>query len=726
MNKDIYPKSNLAVNQSEIITAIKTNTVAVLSNSVNELFSRCDDLFFDLSSRATSNTEQNLYFESMRELRIKKAGALNNLSRSIEKNFHNLTTNQTSDKSEKVTGTDSLSLVQEDAIERDVAINSMVSKARSNHQEAIYHISTRLKYLLDNPEINQKNNPLDPELICNDFADACEIFDIHIKARIIIYKQFERLVISQIGRIYATTNDLFINAGILPTISYKHQNKTNNSSGAETSPADGKEQRSVENTDQQFLELNQLLTNIRQLNNGHIPSFTQYSSNPGPAMSNNELLIALTGLQNENHHNNETTANSLHALVDFILSKANPSKPQSVQESDEEIINLVAMFFDFILDDQNLPAHFQALISRLQIPVLKIALKDNNFFKNSAHPVRQLINTIASTAIGWESDDPENDKLYQLITEHVQYITENYHENDSIFATKLAELKKAIDKNDHRRSLIESRTKQAAEGQAITSTAKNIVQKTLLDLLKKTSLPTEISDFLIHHWQPFMILTFIKMGKDSPEWLDATQVIHDLIWSCQIQEDAKSVARLEKIKSSLIQRIQAGLEHQNSNKDDLLETCQNVLKIIEKVQNNNSELSINPISPSQAKELGHTPGGGSKNWQEMTAIERQRVQHETISFECIKAVDELPINSWINYILIDENRTIRCKLASKIETNDSYIFVNRFGFKVLERKRRDFANDLQKKRVTILENTPLFDRAFENIGNNIKKIATPN
>lgn len=441
-------------------------------------------------------------------------------------------------------------------------------------------------------------------------------------------------------------------------------------------------------------------------------------------MNSNELLSALSGLQIEHSNNIETATNNLHALIDLILSKANPGKPQSVLQNDEEAINLVAMFFDFILDDTNMHERFQALISRLQIPVLKIALKDRSFFKNSAHPVRKFINTIASTAIGWESNDPENDKLYKLVTEHVHYIVENYQENDGIFASKLSELNLAIEKNEHRRSLIENRTKQAAKGQAITSTAKNIVQKTLLDLLKKTALPIEISDFLIDHWQPFMIFIFIKKGKDSPEWLDATQVVHDLIWACQTQEDAKSIVRLEKIKSSLLARIQVGLEHHNNDKENLLKICHNVLEIIQMAQNNKAELDIHPISPSQAQQLGHTPGGGSKNWKEMTAIERQQAQHESTDFEFIKKAEEMPLNTWMNYHLIDENRTIRCKLASRLEINDSYIFVNRFGFKALEKSRRDFAHDLQKQRISLLESTPLFDRAIENIGSNFKKLSS--
>ncbi len=65
------------------------------------------------------------------------------------------------------------------------------------------------------------------------------------------------------------------------------------------------------------------------------------------------------------------------------------------------------MFFDIILDDRNLPIEIQALVSRLQLPILKVALKDRSFFTDRKHPARQLINEIARTSIGWESSSKD-------------------------------------------------------------------------------------------------------------------------------------------------------------------------------------------------------------------------------------------------------------------------------------------------------------------------------
>lgn len=47
-----------------------------LDNAVqllDHMFSAADDLFYDLSKRASTNNEENLYFESMREIQIGRA-----------------------------------------------------------------------------------------------------------------------------------------------------------------------------------------------------------------------------------------------------------------------------------------------------------------------------------------------------------------------------------------------------------------------------------------------------------------------------------------------------------------------------------------------------------------------------------------------------------------------------------------------------------------------------
>ncbi len=713
-----------------LIQQIKDNSLSILMSNLDALFTSCDDLFFDLSSRAVNNNEQNLYFESMRELRIKKNGIITQFRHLLEQHFNNCLT--TEEKEEPLSSTatntnDTLSLVQDDEIEQSVAISSMASKARVNNQEALFQLCTRFSHLFAGKVITQNNNPLDPQQLCNSFAEACNLLDINIKAKIILFKQFDRLVINKVAKLYSNANDLLINAGVIPTIS----RTTVNPEHKRTKPL--AEDFSNIDTDDEFQsspvsldDLTQLLATVRSVGLHNLPNYQAYSHNPGTILNNEDLIAAISILQQELLNTGSLlTTNSIHELVENILTQDNPDEPHAVKQTDEDVINLVAMFFDFVLDDRNLPSAIQALIGRLQIPILKIALKDKTFFNNSNHPARKLVNKLSELCIGLEdSNDLKQDKTYILVANIVKSLTESPNDDLSIFTTKLSELEAFSKKNKHRSDLIEKRTNQAASGKAKTDEAKFKTQKLLLEKLKNVPLPEPVSQFLVGEWQQLLVITHLRHGEDSTDWMHATQLVEDLVWACQPQTDEKSKLRLARIKQQVIERIEHGLATISINSEQVKEIRSTISKTIENAQGNSSDSADNkPLSMEQAIALGHTPGVGSKSWKDMSAIERQEARYKKLTYESIKKAEELPINTWLSYEDYSEGRSIRCKLSAKIEESDSYIFVNRFGFKTLEKSRKDFAYDIQKNRVKILDAEPLFDRTLSKIFGNLKQSA---
>ena len=68
----------------------------------------------------------------------------------------------------------------------------------------------------------------------------------------------------------------------------------------------------------------------------------------------------------------------------------------------------------------------------------------------------------------------------------------------------------------------------------------------------------------------------------------------------------------------------------------------------------------------------------------MTALEKQKVQFQALTYEYIERAEAIQIGSWLEFKDKNSGTLIRCKLASKLEESDTYIFVNRLGFKVIE------------------------------------------
>ena len=73
-------------------------------------------------------------------------------------------------------------------------------------------------------------------------------------------------------------------------------------------------------------------------------------------------------------------------------------------------LDIVAMLFDFIFDDAHVPLAIKALLSRLQIPVLKVAMLNPGFFADRQHPTRRFLGGIAGVAIRWGDEVDEKDR----------------------------------------------------------------------------------------------------------------------------------------------------------------------------------------------------------------------------------------------------------------------------------------------------------------------------
>jgi hypothetical protein len=68
-------------------------------------------------------------------------------------------------------------------------------------------------------------------------------------------------------------------------------------------------------------------------------------------------------------------------------------------ELDRGTVDALAEVFDFVFADQAIPLQMKFVIGRLQIPVLKAAMIDRDFFLSTEHPARKLVDTLALASI---------------------------------------------------------------------------------------------------------------------------------------------------------------------------------------------------------------------------------------------------------------------------------------------------------------------------------------
>ena len=272
------------------------------------------------------------------------------------------------------------------------------------------------------------------------------------------------------------------------------------------------------------------------------------------------VMLSLTSLQ-QGHENAVSgidhtvvgtgMVNVLHEIKASAVSK-------ELNQVDNIMIDVVAMMFDFIFDDKNIPAGIKAQIGRLQIPVLKVAIIDKTFFSNRTHPVRKLLNTLGSAAAQSTRAKDRDDRLVKKIEKVVERILNEFNDDIEVFSEVVEELESAIaaDLND-RTARVNEQAKALQRAEQLRQAGAK-AEEEVNKRLEKSPLYPFMRDFLIKQWREFLTLIFMREGAAGDGWRAGLDTMDDLLWSVAPKPIAADRTRLSSLLPRLLERLKQG------------------------------------------------------------------------------------------------------------------------------------------------------------------------
>jgi hypothetical protein len=731
---------------------VRDNAAQRLKLALQALFDNADDTLFDMADRATSNAEQNAFFEAMRDLRLKRKNIEQGFLRNVLASFATLNQYEIGKaRPLDALSFDSLSLVQNDELEESVAIGVMVAKVMNRASMALGHLTTRLNAMVSK-KLDDKSNPLGPAVLCEQFLEACSSLGVEIRVKLIILKLFEKYVLADLDQLYAEANQALTAAGVLPELKSTPLPRNPGRAaaparvaGAESPQLDGGEHMN-EGVQEVFGALQGLLSQAR---GSLVPRRSAPSADARP-ISSGDLMRLLSHMQ-QRAPVQPSDEFDLREQLEQLLSRASAKsgKARVVGEVDEDVINLVSMLFEFILDDRSLPDSLKALIGRLQIPMLKVAVLDKTFFSRGSHPARRLLNEIASAALGWgEQDDTQRDSLYQKIDSVVQRLLNDFVDDPLIFSELLAEFL-AFSGDERRRSeLLEQRTRDAEEGSAKAELARRQVEQALNERLLGKKLPEVVVRLLQEGWSKVLMLSCLKHGAESAQWQAALATMDDLIWSVAPHDDPQARVRLLELVPGMLKALREGMAGAafdpfvSSTFFNQLEALH--MQAFQRFRRDLGDTEKPVASDTEAQPPTALAEAGIEvpllelpPAEEPEAPAMVEVVEEIILLapgesreaevcladddEALLRVDNLRVGSWVEF-QEDEEHKLRCKLAAVIKPTGKFIFVNRTGMKVLEKTRMGLAVEFRHNAIRLLDDALLFDRALESVIGNLRRL----
>ena len=727
------PGSSPVARLPVVLLQVRDKAAQQLKESLQTLFDNADDTLFEMADRAHNNAEQNVFFEAMRDLRLKRKSIERNF---LDKFFEAFLRLGHYELAEPIlpepVSFDKLALVHNDDLERTVAVDSMVTKVMNRDGVALGQLTARLNELIPQP-LTDETNPLGPTLLCDFFLLAGRNLGVEIKVKLIILKLFEKYALTNADQLYEEANLLLIAAGVLPELKVLPSRRSTDRSPTVAPSSDAQRAESAalvqaaEKLDKSVQEVFSAMQELLVFVRGNLTPRPENAAEARP-ISSQDLLRLLSHLQQYVPRAETADDFDLRAQLEQLISRvsARSGKFRTVGTMDEDVINLVSMLFEFILDDRNLPGSLRALIGRLQIPMLKVAVIDKSFFSRGSHPARRLLNEIASAALGWGGrDDSQRDSLYTRIDQIVQRLLHDFVDDPAIFTELLVDFL-AFTSDERRRSeLLEQRTRDAEEGRALAELARERVQQALNDRLRGKTLPEVVVRLLQEAWSKVLLLTCLKHGEQSSDWIAGLQAMDDLIWSVEPHDEPEARQRLLELVPGLLKSLRDGL---SSAAFDPFATSEffSQLEALH-VQAFNHV----PRAPDEGlPEVAPAPFGGPSMMAVVEEIVLVAPGEQAMSEPSLHLpeddagllqVEQLRLGSWVE-IQEDEDHKLRCKLAAIVEPSGRYVFVNRTGMKVLEKTRMGLAVEFRRGTIRVLDDSLLFDRALESVLGNLRKL----
>ena len=445
-----------------------------------------------------------------------------------------------------------LELVDDDDLARHIVIREFAAQLGESCAAELYPLNRRVAALLGQGEAVVDANPLAPPVVCRALSNACAALTADGQAQLLLLRRLERHLHLALPPIYQQLNAMLIERGILPDFKRSYQRST-------SSPPAGLPASAPTPVDDGILAALQRLAQARvglaSPGAKAMPAATGEST-LNSATDNELLLATLDQLQHAPAGvPGETIVNQVRQVRD------SPDAQQAGGLA-AVTIDIVAMLFDFIFDDAHIPVAIKALLSRLQIPVLKVAMQNPGFFADRQHPTRRFLGSISGISIRWGAAVDENDPFYRKLAELVERIQAEFQNDVEIFGSALAELEDFV-------------ARRLYEEEKTTLTAANIVnlreqqndrwaraQRALEAAREASTLPALIDDFLAEHW--LGVLQAAALADDERAWQAAVQTMNDLGWSVAPKTRPDDRLKLISLLPGLLARLNQGLASVNT------------------------------------------------------------------------------------------------------------------------------------------------------------------
>ena len=446
-----------------------------------------------------------------------------------------------------------LALLDRTEHELTTALDKLAARGEAHNGLVLSELGYRFAVLVAMPPLEGAALPPSPANLARALHAASEPMQLPIEHRLLLLQVFEQTVTSTLGKLYETLNAHLLGDGILPQLRTFSTARAGPAHGGgraipASEPAPARETPVVApapstpgaggNEPIAILEtLRDLLARGRTRGSGTV--------GPGRVATADELQVALGALQQHLVQVTDKASRELRSaqrLREELLLQLNADKPAGAEPTQlsaeqDDTVELVAMLFEQLGRQLHQGPHASALLGDLQLPMLRLAVADHDFFDQREHPGRRLLGTVAEAANDW-LDGPDGETDGPLLARLEQLVERARREPPSagLYTTLLADIEHHLAQLNRKARTTERRHVEAMQGREKLDQARHRAGE-LMNERFATAQPRGLLRALLERaWSDVLALTLLRHGEDSETFAWRLRITDQLLGQLPVDD----------------------------------------------------------------------------------------------------------------------------------------------------------------------------------------------
>lgn len=457
-----------------------------------------------------------------------------------------------------------ITLVGEEDLELGIRLDDMSARLFESTGGSLWRTHLRFVTLLKRPDLPKSANPVGPKGIAQGLTTmfaAAGAFAIDNKLELL--DRIEASLLEGLPALYAEINDFMDRNGIeaaQPTIIGSQDSPTTPDAGP------GVRENALLALQQSLLARVPGLADSPQMpvSGGAAASLLNQATLERLVLRLDEL--DRQGAFDQKFAPTRTAEGMIPAL--FSADGDFPSQPKVLKSAQLGIpttageslaIDTLAMIFESIFANPALPDTLKAVISSLQITLLKVAMKDSSLFANEQHPARLVIDRMGQAVLGLPSDVSARHPVCARLFEIATRLRSENTGNMAAFEKAGAQLDTLLAERDA--TIVEAAKpylpliEQLERGDNAASQVRPAIEKFIA-----TNPPKVIRNFIEQSGSQLLQAVWLEHGEQSSEWQESLALIDDLLWTIQPKADSDERKTLARRLPDILKRLRAAMK----------------------------------------------------------------------------------------------------------------------------------------------------------------------